>query len=162
MANLVRGQNVFDELFDFRRDFDGMFNRLLSGSVASNAAPRGLVVAVPPIEAWVDSKEKKYHLSIAIPGIDPKQIQLTLQGNDLTVSGEQKSGEEKKEADFFHREFFYGRLERTVALPESVDTTRLNAEYRNGILEIVAPLSAAALPKQIEIKTDDKAKGAGA
>lgn len=162
MDSLTRSQNVFDELFGFRRDFDGMFNRLLANSVRTDAVPRQVIFAVPPIEAWVDNEEKKYRLSIALPGIDPKEIKLTLQGNDLTVSGEQRSSEEKKDADFFFREFSYGQFERTVALPEGVDVSKLSAEYRNGILEIVAPLSASALPKQIEIKSDEKTKSAGA
>jgi HSP20 family protein len=162
MADMVRSQNAFEDLFDFRRDFDGMFRRLLSGSLGTYGVPRGLIVAVPPIEAWVDNSEKKYHLSIALPGIDPKQIQLSLQGDDLTVSGEQKASEEKKDKDFLFRELSYGRFERTMTLPEGVDTTKLSAEYRNGMLEIVAPLNAAALPKQIEIKSEEKAKNATA
>jgi HSP20 family protein len=121
-----------------------------------------MLVAVPPIEAWVDKENKKYHLSIAVPGVDPKELQVDLQGNNLTVSGEHKADEEKKEADYLQREFAYGRFERTVVLPEGVDTGKLTADYNNGVLEITAPLSENALPKRIEIKSSGKAKGAGA
>ncbi len=99
---------------------------------------------------------------IALPGVDPHEVQLNVHGNRLTLSGEHKSTEEKKEVDFLHREFSYGRFERTVILPEGVDTERLTAEYNNGVLEIVAPMTAAALPRRIEIKSLAKAKGAGA
>jgi HSP20 family protein len=162
VANLAKRENAFEELFDFRRDFDGLFNRLLAGPVFNSGAPRRLIVAVPPIEAWVDSKEKQFHMSIAIPGVDPKQIQLNVQGNDLTIAGEQKSAEETKDANFLLREFAYGAFQRTVTMPEGVDTSKLSAEYRNGMLEIVAPLTTAATPKQIEIKSEDKTKSASA
>jgi HSP20 family protein len=162
MSNLVRRDHIFDDLFDFRRNFDHIFNRFLTGSGSSPERQAQMLVAVPPIEAWVDNEEKKYHLSVAVPGMDPKEVQLNLQGNNLTVSGEHKSEKEKKEADYLHREFSFGRFERTIALPEGVDTDKLTAEYNNGVLEISAPLSASAMPKRIEIKASVKAKGAGA
>ena len=162
MANLVRRDHVFDDLFDFRRNFDHIFNRFLTGSGSSPERQAQMLVAVPPIEAWVDNEDKKYHLSVAVPGMDPKDVQLNLQGNNLTVSGEHKSEKEKKEADYLHREFSFGRFERTIVLPEGVDTDKLTAEYNNGVLEISAPINASALPKRIEIKTSAKAKGAGA
>jgi HSP20 family protein len=117
---------------------------------------------VPPIEAWVDNEKKEYHLSIAVPGIDPKEVQLNLHGNNLTVTGEHKSSGEKKEADYLEQEFSYDRFARTIVLPEGVEADKLTAEYKNGVLEITAPLSESALPKKIEIKTPAKAKSAGA
>jgi HSP20 family protein len=61
-----------------------------------------------------------------------------------------------------HKEFSYEHFERTVMLPESVDTGKINAEFNNGVLEITAPLSANALPRKIEIKSLPKTKGASA
>jgi HSP20 family protein len=162
MANLMRNENLFEHLFDFRRDFDEKFNRLLNGSGLAVQRPARLVVAVPPIEAWVDKENKKYHLSIAVPGIDPKEVEVNLQGNNLTVSGEHKSKEEKKGTDFLQEEFSYGRFERSVVLPEGIDMDKIHAEYKNGVLEIEAPLTAAALPKRIEVKSTPAAKTASA
>ncbi len=70
--------------------------------------------------------------------------------------------EEKKDADFVYQEFAYGRFERSITLPEGVDTAKLTAEYKNGVLEIAAPMSANALPRKVEIKTAVAAKGAAA
>jgi HSP20 family protein len=97
-----------------------------------------------------------------LPGLDPKDLQVELEGNNLTVSGEHKETQEKKDADYLQQEFSYGRFERTIMLPEGVDTSKLSAEYNNGVLEIIAPLSEAALPKRIEVKSSAKAKGASA
>ena len=162
MANLARPETIFNDLFDFRRDLNGVFSRLVSGSQSGSERPLKIIAAVPPIEAWVDNDEKKYHLSIALTGVDPKDIELNVQGNNLTVSGEQKVSEEKKDADFLYQEFAYGRFERTITLPDGVDTSKLTAEYKNGVLEITAPMSANALPRKVEIKAVPVAKGATA
>jgi HSP20 family protein len=162
MANLARRERAFNELFDLRHSFDQIFNRMLRGSSSTGDREVRTLVAIPPIEAWVDNNEKKYHLSIALPGMDANDLQIDLQGNNLTVSGEHKSEAEKKDANYLEREFSLGRFERLITLPEGVDTEKISAEYNNGVLEISAPLSASALPKRIEIKTQPKAKQAGA
>ena len=162
MANLTRRENVFDGLFDFRRDFDGIFNRLLTNTAPRAQNPATLFATAPPIEARVDPKDNQYHLRVALPGVEPSEVQINLQGNYLTISGEHKSEQEKKDSDYMHKEFSYEHFERTVMLPESVDTGKINAEFNNGVLEITAPLSANALPRKIEIKSLPKAKGASA
>lgn len=162
MANLIRRDNIFDGLFDFRRDFDGIFNRLLTNTAPAAQNPVTLFATVPPIEARVDSKDNQYHLRVALPGVEPNEVQINLQGNYLTISGEHKSEQEKKNSDYMHKEFSYERFDRTVMLPETVDTGKINAEFKNGVLEITAPLSANALPRKIEIKSEPRAKGAGA
>ncbi len=178
MANLVRRGSTFNELFDFRNSFEQLFNRVLANSGAGNQTSDRLLFAVPPIEVWVDNKQKEYHLSIALPGVDPKEIQVNLHGNQLTVEGEHQNSanKNKKDANYIDQEFSYRRFQRTIVLPESVDAEKLTAEYENGVLEISAPLKQSALAKEIEVKsataakasdekgktTDEKAKGAAA
>ena len=87
-----------------------------------------------------------------LPGVDPKNVNLQVQANTLTISGERSATRETKEADYLRREITYGSFQRSILLPEGVDTDKLNAEYRNGILEITAPIAAAALPRKVEIK----------
>ena len=164
MANLAARDTAFSDLFDFRRDLNSIFNRLVtgSGSPSGSERPSRMLVAVPPIEAWVDKDQKKYHLSIPLAGVDPKDIELNVQGNNLTVSGEQKLSEEKKDADYIYQELAYGRFERSITLPEGVDAEKLSAEYKNGVLEITAPINANALPRKVEIKSLPVSKGAAA
>jgi HSP20 family protein len=97
-----------------------------------------------------------------LPGIDAKDVNLQVMGNTLTISGERSSSKETKESDYLQREISYGSFQRLIELPEGVDKDKLTAEYRNGILEITAPISAAALPRKIEVKSLPTAKGAGA
>jgi HSP20 family protein len=162
MANLMKREPHFNELFDLRSSFDRLFNRVLSSTGSADLPSGGILYAVPPIEAWVDPSKKEYHLSIAVPGVDPKEMQVELHGNELSVEGEHKQSEEKKDADYLEQEFSFQRFQRTITLPEGVDLQKISADYHNGVLEITAPLKESALPKQIEIKTDKKAKGAGA
>jgi HSP20 family protein len=162
MTLLARKKDLFDDLFDFRRDFDGMFNRILKNGTKREGGSTAMVVLAPPIEARVDTKEKKYHLRVALPGVSPDEVKLDLQGNSLTISGEHKTEDEKKESNYLHKEFSFENFERTVLLPEGVDAEKITAEYKNGVLEIVAPLSSSAVPKRIEIKTEEKAKGTSA
>jgi HSP20 family molecular chaperone IbpA len=160
MADLARRDSIFDRLFDFRRDFDEIFTHILPASASAGARPPRMLVAVPPIEAWVDNQEKKFHLSVALAGVDPKEVQVNVRGNNLTVSGEHKTEQEKKDRDYLQREFAYDRFERTITLPEGLDIEKMTAALNNGVLEITAPLSSAALSRQIEIKTGTSATSA--
>jgi HSP20 family protein len=131
-------------------------------------APRGpyiaerLLPAVPPIEAWIDKEDNEYHLSIAVPGIDPKDLQLHVEGRNLTVQGEHETQAQSRDAQYLHREFRRQSLQRTITLPDSVDTERLTAKYENGVLEITAPLKESATSKQIQINAAQQAKRARA
>jgi len=151
MTNLVPRDSLFQDLFDFRRDFDQIFNRFLSWP--STQEERTLVTGfAPAVESFIDKDDKKFHCQVMLPGVEPKDVNIQVQGNTLTISGERRDVRETKEADYHHREITYGSFQRSLVLPEGVDKDRLSAEYRNGMLEITAPISAAALPKKIEIK----------
>jgi HSP20 family protein len=159
MAFITLRQSSVDDLFDFRRDFDSLFNRLLTNRSESRERSR---TSIPPIQAWIDNESKAYHLRVALPGVNPNEVQINAQGNTLTVSGEHKAEEDNERAEYLLREFSFERFERTVTLPEGVDVGKINAEYNNGIVEITAPLSETALPRRIEIKSAEKSKAARA
>ena len=160
MTKLPIRENPFEDLFDFRRGFEQLFNRFLTGWPSFPEGETTSFALTPPIEAWVDKDTKKYHLRMALPGVDPNKVDLNVQGNMLTISAERKASREAKEVDYLHREFSYGTFRRTLTLPEGVDTEKINAEYNNGVLEITAPMAAAALPRKVEIKGLPKVKAA--
>jgi len=117
---------------------------------------------VPAIETSIDKDGKKFQCQVMLPGVDPKDVNIQVLGNTLSISGLRSSSRETKESDYLHREITYGTFQRLIELPEGVDKDKLTAEYRNGVLEIAAPFSAAALPRKIEVKSLPTAKGAGA
>jgi HSP20 family protein len=155
MTNLILRDNLFEDLFDARREFDKVFNRMLS--VRPWGKEEGAQLTgfnfVPAVETHLDKEAKKYVCKVSLPGIEPKEVQINVQGNLLTITGERKIEKRTKEAEYFHEEFAYGRFEREIELPEGVNTEKVTAEFVNGLLEITAPVAAVALPRKIEIKT---------
>ncbi len=161
MRTLVPRNPLSQHLVDFRREFDQMFNRFFDWRPfrEEQALTEGFM---PAIEASIDKDGKKFQCHVMLPGVDPKDVNLQVLGNTLTISGERSSPREIKGSDYLHREITYGSFQRSIELPEGVDKDKLTAEYRNGILEISAPVSAAALPRKIEVKSLPAAKSAGA
>jgi len=161
--NLVPRNRLFQDLFDFRRDFDHILNRMLSGwpfGETRTASSTGTFA--PDVESYVDKDAKTYHLRVALPGVEPKQEQIHAPGNTLTVSGERNVKLSGKDLDLHYEEISYGAFERTLTLPDGVDADNQNAECHNGLLEITAPVAAAALPRRIEVRTVPMAKQIGA
>ena len=144
-------ENLFRDLFDFRQDFDELFNRLLGGFPVTTEPTQRMIGFTPLADAWIDPDTKKFHLRIAIPGVDPKDVKVEFQDKTLRITGERKTIETKKEVNFLNREFTYGVFERVLPVPEGVDVEKLVAEFNHGVLEISAPMVAAALPRRIEI-----------
>ena len=151
MTKLMRRDPWVEEIFEFRKEFDKIFNRFFTTPWMAEPIPH-LETFIPPVESFLDNKTKKFWLRVALPGVDPNDLKVHVQGNLLTLSGERKLEKEMKELDYLHREIHYGGFERTLTLPEGLETDKLLAEYKNGVLELVAPMSAAALPKRVEIK----------
>jgi HSP20 family protein len=154
MTNLGLRTNYFENLYDIRRDFDRMFNRLLSGKPwTGKALPTETEFTFEPaVETFVDKDGKKFFCRVSLPAIDPKLVHIYAQGNVLTISGKREIFWNTKDVEFLQEEFAYGSFERTLTLPEGVNTDKLFAEYKLGVLEISAPISPTALPRRIEIK----------
>ena len=155
MTRFFDTERSFEDLFDFRRDFDEIFNRMVSYQPWKHELPAVGKTwnFAPAVESYLDKDAKKYVCHIALPGVEPKDVQIHAQGNLLTIRGERKLTRSTKEVDLREEEIMYGAFERVLTLPEGVATDKLNAEYVNGVLEITAPVAAAALPRKIEIKT---------
>jgi len=155
MRTLRNPENLFENLFSFHRDFNEMFNRALGGYRWGRELPefKNEITFTPAVEAYLDKDAKKYVCRVTIPGIEPKDLQIHAQGNLLTIRGERKFERKPKETELFAEEIGYGIFERTLTLPEGVLADKLMAEYVNGVLEIWAPVAAAALPRKIEVKT---------
>lgn len=162
MANLTRQEHWFQDLFDLRRDFDQMFNRFLTGSRPGQREESRMASFAPAVESYLDRDGKKFVCRIALPDIDPKDVNIQVQGNMLSISGERKFREEHKDANFVQSELVYGYFQRDLPLPEGIDSNKVDAEYHSGILEITVPVSAAALPRRIEVKSREGTRQMGA
>ncbi|MBN2023241.1 MAG: Hsp20/alpha crystallin family protein [Pirellulales bacterium] len=87
-----------------------------------------------------------------VPGIEPGQLDVTLTGRQLVLSGEKKESFEKSGKDFRQVESRYGSFRRTIPLPETIDPDKVSAEFAHGVLTIRVPKSPVAPPKQIQVQ----------
>ena len=162
MANLVPRDTFFHDMVDFRRNFDQAFNRLLRWPSAAQEERSYADDFSPAVESFIDKDNKKFHCQVVLPGVDPKNVDIQVQGNTLTITGERTNTRETRNADFLQREITYGSFTRSLVLPEGVDKEKISAEYRNGMLEITAPMATASLPKKVEIKSLPSSRAASA
>ena len=105
---------------------------------------------VPAAEGWIE--DGTYVIQIALPGVDPKQVSVSLMDNVLTIKGERKADHDSTGKDYFAREVAYGAFQRSFALPEGVDAAQVEAKYVNGMLDVRVPAPRAVTPKTIEVK----------
>jgi len=87
-----------------------------------------------------------------IPGMDPKDIDISLSSNVLTIKGEKKQEKEEKEENYHLVERSYGKFVRSVQLPGEVKSDKINASYKDGVLNIRLPKSEEAKKKEVKIK----------
>jgi HSP20 family protein len=99
----------------------------------------------------VTEDEEAIRVKAELPGIDPKEISLTLESSALIIQGERKKEEEKKEENYIRREVSYGSFCRMIPLSVPVKEGEIKARYEKGILEIVLPKAEGAKPRRIEI-----------
>ena len=92
----------------------------------------------------------------ALPGIKADEVQINITGDILTIKGETKHEEEKKEKAWHMREHRWGAFERSVMLPTTVNADKANADFENGILTVTLPKSEEVKPKTITVKTKTK------
>jgi len=158
--DLIPRDSFFQDLFDFRRDFDQIFNRILVGKplLQEQFVPGMTLNLFPAVESYLDKDGKKFICRVSLPGIEAKDVEIQTKNNLLTIKGERKVVRTSKEVDLMNEEIAYGSFERTLTLPEGVMTDKLSAEYHNGMLEIMAPVAVAALPRKVEIKVVPTAK----
>lgn len=103
----------------------------------------------PAVDVYED--EHSVTLKIEVPGIDEKDINISLENNVLTVHGERKIEKEEKEENYRRVERQYGSFTRTFTLPTTVDSENVAANYDKGVLKISLPKKAEAKPKQIKV-----------
>lgn len=108
----------------------------------------------PKVESY--RKNGSYVIKADLPGVEAKDIQVTLENGCLTIKGERKMDKEVKEKNVDRREVFYGSFERSMAVPEGLKTEQIKAKYHEGVLEITVPVEEKLLPKKIEVEEGKK------
>ena len=143
--------DIFRELYSLKKEVDEAFHG------AGFGRPFGANFLTPvttrrfPL-ANISEDDKNIYVDALVPGVDPKELDLSVLGNSITISGVRKQFEEQK-GQLVHRcELGSGKFSRTLELPFDVDPGRINAECTDGIMQITLGKAASAIPKKIEIK----------
>ena len=138
----VRWEGLTDIQQDMNRLFDSFFGR-----PATMAAGDRLWV---PLVDMYETKDD-LHIAFEVPGVQEKEVSVSISGDLLTGKGERKWGSEQTDDSYHRLERVYGKFERSVALPVPVQADKVKAAYRDGVLEIRLPKAEEVKAKEIKI-----------
>jgi HSP20 family protein len=145
----VRGGDGAQALGRFRSEMDRLFQRWFDEPWGA-FGPFGAEEARGPALDVLDG-EKEVTVRVELPGLGPKDFELSLSGRTLTISGEKKGESEERRKGFTRSECWYGSFRRSVELPAGVDAEKVSADYANGILTVRVGKSKAAEARRIAI-----------
>jgi len=137
-------QNRMSRLFEEQQYGPGREESLTAGAF------------VPPVDIYED--EHSIQLKLEVPGIDQKDLDVKVENNVLTVTGERKFEKEEKEENFRRVERRYGSFTRSFTLPNTVNPEDVSADYNHGVLKIRLGKRAEAKPKQIKVNIGEGGK----
>jgi HSP20 family protein len=135
----------FREVVSLQNRVNSLFRDLNEGD-----SPLTTASFVPAVDVYED--DKKVMLKLEVPGIEQKDLDVSVENNTLTVKGERKFEKEEKEENFHRIERRYGSFYRAFTLPSTVDTDSIAASYNAGVLKLELKKKPEAQPKQIEVK----------
>ncbi len=101
----------------------------------------------------VAESDQAITVSAELPGLKAEDVDISVHGNVLTISGEKKDSSEQREGDRYHVERRYGSFQRRLQLPADVDVERIQAECRDGVLTVTLPKTEQAKPRRIDVKS---------
>jgi len=138
-----RGVNLFDS---FRNEMEDLFDKFFSDDGANGQA----------VKAWaprvdVEETDKEILVKADLPGVDPKDVDIQVVDNVLTVRGGKEEKKEEKKKNYHRTERFVGQFYRSIALPAGADTDKVSASSANGTVTITIPKRAEAQPKKIAV-----------
>ena len=132
--------NSFDDVFNFQREVDRLFNQFWSDLPTRTAPSSG---SSPSFQ--VNSTDDGWRIDIPLPGIDPKDVHLEVAGNNLSIRAEAPSDDKDKNSL---------RYEQTFTVPQFLDLEKLTASHRHGMLRLTLPLKESVKPRRVQIETE--------
>jgi HSP20 family protein len=133
--------NSFDDVFNFQREVDRLFNQFWSDLPTRTAA----TAAGSSPSFQVNTTDDGWRIDVPMPGIDPKDVSLDVAGNTLSIRAEVPSDENDKNPT---------RYEQTFNIPQFLDLEKLTASHRHGMLRLTVPLKESVKPRRIQIETE--------
>lgn len=150
MKIIPKNKKVLPNKYDLERFFDDFlvpsgwsdnFDRLPEGNLS--------------FDMDVSESESGYHIEAELPGMEEKDIEVSIEGSHLIIKGEKTEESKEEDKNYYSSERRYGSFTRSISLPENADVDKARADYRNGVLEINIP-KAADSPKRQKITVQKK------
>jgi len=137
-----------------RNEMDNLFERFFGETWGTS-----MLESLPARMGWgprIDLAETENEITVRaeLPGIDPNEVNVEVMGNTLTIRGEKKQHKEEKRESYHYVERQYGAFNRRVELPSTVDQSKVNAAYKNGVLTITMAKRPDAKAKRITVKSE--------
>lgn len=142
---------------EFRSEIDQIFNEFFADPFSfglTTQSGRKSFGWVPTLD--VSENENEVTIRAEVPGVDPDDLDISVSGDYLTLSGEKKEETEERKESFYRSERRFGQFRRQVALPSFVDKDDVSAEYRNGTLTVKLKKTAEAKPRRIPVSVSKK------
>ncbi len=132
---------------DMRNEFDRLFDSFFNPSYEEETALSAFNPAVDIVE-----EDQAYQVHVELPGLSKDDIKLNIKDNYLSISGEKKRESKVEEKNYQRTERIFGSFQRNFRLSDSVEVDKIEAEFKDGVLNIVIPKKKESLAKQIEVK----------
>jgi HSP20 family protein len=149
MTNLIHWY-PYRDMSHFRRAMSSMFD---DATLAKEFDGSQDALWELPLDVIEDKDD--YTVKASLPGINPADLDVTYNNNTLTIRGEIKAEEDKKEQHYHLRERAYGSFSRSVYLPNEVNANAIEAKYEAGILTLTLPKAEEVKPKKINVKVTE-------
>ena len=146
MYRTFRTPSIWREMDRLQSDMNRLFNQY--SPTRLRTAP-----SYPSINIWTNNEEGQF-VSAEMPGVCVEDIDINVNDNVLTISGQRSLDEVPEDARFHRRERSSGEFSRTIQLPYAVELDKVEASFKDGILNIMLPKAEAEKPKQIAIKSE--------
>lgn len=155
MKHALSSWNPLRELEDFQNRILGAFNPASTVRHGNNGRQQSLAMTewVPLVD--ITETDEGYFITAELPQVNKEDVKVTVENGMLTITGERKFEKEEGDRKKYHRvERAYGCFARSFSLPDDSDTSSVDAQFKDGMLDIRIAKSEAARPKQIEVKVN--------
>ncbi len=151
-------ESIATSLVSLRGDMDRLFDTFIREPFSMVEWPFGRSGHWLPNVDLAES-ESEVTVRVELPGIVPDDIDVTVTGNQLTISGAKTEVSEQQGSDFYHTESRAGCFRRTIPMPKSIDRNKVDAEFKNGVLVVRLQKSEAASHETIKVKCKEESSG---
>ncbi len=139
------GLDIFQDLEDMQKEVNRMF-KVYGFPKEGNGGP----LWAPSVDI-IDEKDN-IRVRADLPGLKKEDVEVAVENDVLTIKGEKKQEKEIKEKDYIRSERYYGAFHRSFTLPAGVDAQKVNASYKDGVLEVTLPKREDAKPKGVKVE----------